>query len=142
VLAGIGLAGLVILSLGTPDACAVHSVDIIGPEGGSVQSEDGRFTLEIPADALATEVEISVEAVECQQEGEADCYQVTPEGIAFREPAAAIYEAAELMAMESVSLSSMGPTGWQPLADAVVDREDETITASVLYLSTFSIQAK
>jgi hypothetical protein len=137
-----GVVGLVLLSLGTPDGCGATSEDLIGPEGGVLRSDDGRFTLEIPPDALSTEVDIAVRAVDCEQEGEADCYDVSPTGLAFKFPATATYEASELMSMDTVSLVVHGSKGWQPLADSVVDREDAIITASVLYLSTISVVAK
>jgi hypothetical protein len=136
-----GVLGLVLLSLGTPDGCGAPSEDLIGSEGGVLRSDDGRFTLEIPPDALSTEVEIAVREVDCDQEGAAACYDVSPTGLTFRTPAIATYEAADLMSMESLSLIVQGDEGWQPLADFAVDREDATITASVLYLSTFSVQA-
>ena len=134
--------GLVIVSLGTPDACSVTSDDVIGPEGGVLVSEDGLFTLEIPPDALSTDVELSIHDVACEQEGEADCYEVRPKGLAFSEPAVATYEASELMSMDDVSLSAQGAMGWEELADQELDRDEEVVTASVLYLSSFSVQAQ
>lgn len=142
IVAGVGLLGLVALSLGTPDACAVSSNEVIGAEGGTVRSADGLFTLEIPEGALEDDVEVSVHAVDCEQEGEAGCYEVRPQGVVFTEPAEVIYEAAELMSMESVSISVQGADGFAPLADAEVDREEEILSASVLYLSRFSVQAR
>ena len=139
---GAGLLGLVLLSLGAPNACGGTSNDVIGPEGGELVSEDGMFTLEIPPDALTSEVEVSIHEVACDQEGEAACYEVRPEGLAFREPAVATYEASELMSMEHVSLSAKGAMGWQALADQEVDRDEEIVVASVLYLSSFSVQAQ
>lgn len=137
-----GVVGLVLLSLGTPDGCGVQSEDLIGPEGGVLRSDDGKFTLEIPPDALSTDVEIAVREVDCEREDEADCYDVSPTGLTFDVPATATYEAAELMSMDALSLVVHGSEGWQPLADFAVDREDATITASVLYLSTFSVRAR
>jgi hypothetical protein len=137
-----GVVGLVLLSLGTPDGCGVASEDLIGPEGGELRSDDGRFNLEIPPGALSTEVEIAVRAVDCESEDEVACYDVSPTGLAFAVPATATYEASESMSMDALSLVVQGSEGWQPLADSFVDREDATITASVLYLSTFSVRAQ
>ncbi len=134
--------GLLLLSLGTPDACGMSDTDLIGPEGGTLRSDDGLFTLEIPPDALTEDIEISIHEVNCELEGEADCYEVRPVGVAFSEPALAIYEATELMSMESVSMVGMGSEGWWPLADSELDAEEEVITASVMYLSSFSVRAQ
>lgn len=136
--AGVGLLGLVALSLGTPDGCGATE-GLIGPEGGVVRSADGRFTLEIPEGALNEPVKISVRAVDCEQDYEADCYQVSPSGVGFSFPAVATYEAAELPTMESISLSMKGQTGWQQLPDLIVDEEDEFVSASVLYLSSIAV---
>lgn len=136
---GAGLMGLVMLSLGAPDACSVSSEEVIGPDGGIVRSDDGRFTLEIPAGALSSDVEIAIEDVECDQPGAADCYRLTPEGLPFAFPAKATYEAGELEQMDGVSVAVKGAEGWTPLADLVVDMEDEIVMASVLYLSSYAI---
>ena len=137
-----GVMGLLVLSLGTPDACTVNSDDLIGPEGGTLRSDDGLFTLEIPPDALSEDVEISIHELDCELEGEAGCYEVQPLGITFSEPAIATYEATDLMSMETVTMVAMGTEGWKPLADTDLDPEEELITASVMYLSYFSVRAK
>ena len=137
--AGAGLLGLVVLSLGTPDACGATSKSVIGPEGGYVRSADGRFSLEVPEDALETDVEIEIVAIECEM---ADCYEIKPRGVAFLFPAMASYEAGELESMEGAELKVMGADGWQPLADAKVDEDEQLITASVLFLSAFAVQAQ
>ncbi|MCA9710712.1 MAG: hypothetical protein KDK70_33030 [Myxococcales bacterium] len=140
--AGVGVLGLLILSLGTPDACGMSSADVIGPEGGTLRSDDGLFTLEIPPDALSEDVEISIHALDCELDGEAGCYEVQPVGLTFSEPAIAAYEAADLMSAESVTMVAMGTEGWRPLADTDLDPEEEVVTASVMYLSFFSVRAK
>jgi len=140
--AGAGVLGLLLLSLGTPDACGMSSNDLIGPEGGTLRSDDGLFTLDIPEGALSEDVEMSIHDIDCELDGEAGCYEVRPVGIAFSEPAVASYEATELMSMESVSIVALGTNGWWPLADADLDREEEVITASVMYLSSFSVRAQ
>lgn len=141
-LAGAAVLGLVVLSLGTPQGCGESSEDMIGREGGMLVSEDGLFTLEIPPGALTKDVEMSIHRIECGQEHEAACYDVQPTGVAFRRPAKATYEAYELMGMDSVSMAINREEAWHELADMAVDREDEIITGSVLYLSSFCVQAK
>lgn len=141
VVAALGVLGLVVASLGAPQGCGASSQDVIGRDGGVLVSEDGMFMLEIPPDALSTEVQISIHQVDCGQDHEAACYDIQPTGVVFEQPAMATYEAYELMSMESVSLSVNRDNEWRPLADVAVDREDEIITGSVLYLSSFCVQA-
>ncbi len=140
---GTGVLGLVALSLGTPDACSgALDEDVIGPNGGLVRSADGRLTLEIPGNALADDVNIAVYAVDCDRDDQAECYEVTPHGVVFRFPAKATYEAADLMSMDSVELVERGPDGWEPMADMDLDRENETVTASMLFSSSISVHAQ
>jgi len=133
--------GLVALSLGTPDGCGDTSVDLIGAEGGTVRSADGLFSLEIPEDALDSPVQISVHTVDCEPENAANCYQIKPAGVIFTYPATATYEAADLPTMEAVTLTVKSQDGWHEMPDLIVDEEDETVAASVLYSSSFAVVA-
>ncbi len=116
----------------------------IGPEGGVVVSEDGRFSLSIPAGALDREVTITVEQVECQRpEAMGPCYDVQPHGTAFTFPAEVAFEIAD-MDLAGVEPSTLGVVterddGWRVLADRDVDLEDEVVYASATYLSSFEL---
>jgi hypothetical protein len=69
-------------------APASHGGGVIGPEGGSVSSQDQRLTLTIPKGALRTPTAISVQAVSEQapaQVGEA--FQIAPANVHFDKPA-------------------------------------------------------
>jgi len=73
----------------------------IGPEGGTITTSDGRFTLEIPPGALEEEVEINLDLIasdqnsktNLQEEGEEDdfgsflIYEAQPDGLEFLIPA-------------------------------------------------------
>ena len=135
------MLGLVLLSVGTPDGCA-SSETVVGREGGTLYSQDGRLALEIAPDSLETDTVISIHEVDCGRENEVACYELRPNGIAFTFPAMATFEAAELISMESIELSVEGEEGWTRLADQSLDRDDETVTASVMYLSTISVVAE
>jgi len=55
-----------------PDASRTDPVEIprsertVGIEGGTLASDDGRLTLEVPSDALLRDVEISIAMVEAE----------------------------------------------------------------------------
>ena len=135
------MIGLVVLSLGTPDACGLSHRSVIGPEGGVVLSEDGRMSLEIPEDALAEDTLISLDAIPCDEEDLADCYTVGPRGVTFHRPVTAVYEAGELDEIDSVTLLIMRGDGWKRMPDARVDHEEEVVTGSMMYTSAISVDA-
>lgn len=69
--------------------------ELIGPEGGSVTSRDGKLILDIPAGALDEETEISIkeiepdevaeEIIDTEQEIES-AYELSPDGLEFNLP--------------------------------------------------------
>lgn len=125
-----------------PDACGLDSSEFIGPEGGVVISEDGRLSLEVPEGALSKPTEVSVEQVECEEEGQADCYSVGPAEIQFSRPVMVVYEAGELPEMDDVALLYKGANGWMRMADAQVDTEDEIVMGTIMFASSISVDAR
>jgi len=139
-------AKVIAVLLGVVASGCETSGDTIGPRGGTVVSEDGRFALEIPAGALDDEVDITIDDVAC---GEPDavgpCYAVGPRGTAFKLPATASYE------LGGMDLGGVDPAdlhlvverdgSWNVLADLNVDFDGEVLEASALYLSSFGLVA-
>jgi hypothetical protein len=71
--------------VGTPRGTAV--IKTIGSAGGSISSEDGRFTVAIPAGALATDVAISMQPItNTNGTGKGDGYRMLPDGQKFAKP--------------------------------------------------------
>lgn len=130
-----GLAGLVAaLALGC------EAEPMVGPEGGTLVSRDGRFSLEIPAGALSTEVELSVEQVECDL-GEAAvgaCYAGRPLGVTFQLPVEVAYEV-DRDRVEDVALVTESSDGWRTLPDHNVDAELGVVFGSAIYLSEYGL---
>jgi hypothetical protein len=96
----LALVGALIISVGCGGADSPESSDPvsaatpIGPDGGTVQSSDGRFTLDVPAGALDDTVDISITkttAADWSEEvTEAEplaVYRMEPDGLTFAEPA-------------------------------------------------------
>ena len=90
----------------------------IGPRGGVLVSDDGRFSLDIPARALDTTVELSIEEVECEI-GDAigACYAVHPRGTTFLFPVEVAYEISDMHLSDEVALITQTADGWRILPD-------------------------
>jgi len=142
IFAGLGVLALAAMSVGMPDACGLGSSAVIGPEGGVVLSEDGRLSLEVPEGALDEPTEVSIEAVECEAEGLADCYSVGPGVVQFSVPVTVVYEAAELTSMDGVALLYKGSNGWMRMPDAQIDLEDEIVMGTIMVSSSISVDAR
>ncbi|MCF0074219.1 hypothetical protein LZD49_27290 [Dyadobacter sp. CY261] len=64
----------------------------IGPEGGSLTTNDGKLTLTIPSGALSKSTPFSVEPIEnTAMVGVGTSYRITPEEIKFNKPATFAY---------------------------------------------------
>ncbi|MBC8073513.1 MAG: hypothetical protein IAG13_34650 [Deltaproteobacteria bacterium] len=119
--------------------------ETIGPRGGTVVSDDGRFSLEIAPGALEHDVDITITAADCDAMGVTavgPCYTVGPRGTGFLFPAKVTYELdgeLELAELDELAVSTRREHNWKLLADRVVDVEDGTLTASAVYLSSFAI---
>ena len=115
----------------------------VGPRGGVVTSEDGRVVLEIPAGALADDVQIEiVEADDTPEDAIGPGYQIEPYGLSFGRPALLTYDVSDGMGdmdPDSVHLVAEGSAGWSNLADHDVDMANLEVSASVLFASTICI---
>ncbi|MEM6293331.1 MAG: hypothetical protein AAGA54_18810 [Myxococcota bacterium] len=116
------------------------SGETVGPRGGTLVSDDGRFSLEIPAGALDEAVELSIEEVECDL-GDAigACYEVSPRGTAFVLPVEVAYEVADMDITESVGVVAEAADGWRVLPDRDVDLDDAVVYGSAMYLSQYGL---
>lgn len=120
--------------------------EIVGPRGGTVVSDDGRFSVEIAEGALEEMVEITIEERECSTmhiEAVGPCYEVGPRGTAFLFPARVVVEldGGDIAGVgaERLALSSQRDSKWGLLADRDYDLDDGTLSASAAYLSSFAV---
>ena len=133
------LAALVLVT-----ACDQADGTTIGPRGGVVISEDGRFSLEVPAGALDQEVDITIEEIDCEQDTAiGPCYETGPIGFPLLFPGTITYELDEEMmeglTAEELEVLTAREEAWKPLADHRVDMSDEIVTASAVYLSSYAV---
>ncbi|MCX4243266.1 hypothetical protein [Paraliomyxa miuraensis] len=136
----IALAATILMTTG----CSEEEGTVIGPRGGVVVSEDGRFTLEIPEGALEQEVDITIEEVDCETPDAIDtCYEIGPVGLPLLFPGTIIYDvdpaALEGLTPEDLTVLTEREEHWQPLADHRVDMIDAEVTASAVYLSSYAV---
>lgn len=130
-------AGLVAVAAAWVLGCDAETV--IGPEGGVLVSDDGRFSLDIPAGALGADIELSVVEVECQLEDYVDaCYSALPRGTTFRLPAEVSYDL-EAPLMGDVALVTLTAEGWRTLPDHRVHAAHGVVTGSAMYLSDYEL---
>lgn len=135
--------------------CDEQTGDTVGPEGGQVVSDDGRVTLDIPAGALADDVEISIHEVEAEADGAiGTAYQIEPAGVVLSFPAELTFDvvadaegdafdlADAVSTMEKLSLVVDKGTHWDRLADHTFDADGGYVSASALYLGTFALTAQ
>ena len=117
--------------------------DGIGPEGGVVESRDGRLALDIPAGALDEEVEITIEEIDdLPDDALGPAYRVEPVGLVFSAPVRVVYNfGARGMELDSndVFLVVERETEWSRLPDRHVFGEEGIVSANTLYLSSFCV---
>ena len=132
--------------------------ETVGPRGGTVMSDDGRVTLDIPEGALSSDVEITIEVVDDAPAGVVGTvYAIEPAGVSLLFPATLTYDlaadgdderAAETaldlagLEMDDLVLVTEKADRWQPMADREVDADAEIITASVLYFSSYALVSR
>jgi hypothetical protein len=127
--------------------------ETVGPRGGVVMSDDGRVTLDIPAGALSSEVAITIEAVEDAPNGVlGPAYAIEPAGVSLLFPATLTYDLAADddersfdqagLVMSDLVLVTEKAARWQPMPDRQLDADAQTISASVLYFSTYAIVSR
>lgn len=133
----------VCLALATFAGCDPAGADVVGPEGGVVVSEDGRLTIDIPEGALTDEVALTIETVDDEPDKAlGPAYRVRPVGTVFETPVQVLYDfSAEGMAVDRqhVALVVERHDGWSELADRHVYDDEDVVSASALYLSTFCV---
>ncbi len=116
--------------------------DTVGPRGGTIVSDDGRFSVEIRPGALEDDVAITIAEAECGSMV-GPCYEVSPAGVGFLFPAKVTFELEGEMhdgvPVDDLALIVSRGTEWTVLADRVIDHEDGTLSGSAVYLSSFAV---
>jgi hypothetical protein len=137
------LAALLLASTVVTTGCDLVAGDGIGRDGGVVVSEDGRMSIEIPAGALADEVEITIEVVAGPSGSASDLYVMEPMGLVFERPVVVTFdydgETLGDATADDLSLVAQREADWAYLGDQLVDDEDQTISANIIALSAVTV---
>lgn len=121
---------------------------VVGREGGIVVSADGRLAIEIPADALEGDVEVSIVEVDGGPDGAMRVYEVEPRLTQLRYPATITFEleASDALTLRgededapAVEMVIEHAEGWNGLADQTVDLEDGFAEASLMYFASVAV---
>lgn len=124
--------------------CA-DNAQTIGLEGGSVVSDDGRFSLLIPEGALVRDTEVTISQVPCDTAAAiADCYLAEPVGTEFSFPVKVTYELDdETLGLGDPDFMTLvvqrGGKRWSALPDHRLDTRHTYLQATAMFLSSFTI---
>ncbi|MEX1367142.1 MAG: hypothetical protein AB1Z98_28705 [Nannocystaceae bacterium] len=142
------IARMSLIAMGLAAGCVAQDDGIeIGPRGGLVVSQDGRFALDIPKGALDQSLEITIDEVECEQtESVGPCYEVGPIGLPLLFPGTVTYEVDSQMRDDGIDVEHLvvmteGEQHWRPLSDHEVDMQHELVTGSAVYLGVYAVVA-
>lgn len=142
-----------VLGFSVLTGCDAQDGETIGPRGGTVMSDDGRLTLDIPAGAVAKDVEIRIEVVDDAPRGTVGTvYAIEPAGLQLAVPAELTYDLAtdesdralDLtgVTMDALVLVTEKGARWEKMADRSLDADAETLSASVLFFSSYAIVSR
>lgn len=130
---------------GSPSGEAITKT--IGPEGGAIESTDGRLALEIPAGALGSETAITVQPItNGTPGGRGLAYRLEPEGITFAEPVQLSFhygdEELEGTGAGALLVAYQGSSGgWKIPSAPSIDEEARTVTVATSHFSDWSLLA-
>lgn len=133
-----------ITPIGTPDG-APAAIKTIGAGGGSLSSHDGRVKIVIPAGALASDQQISVQSISNHNPlGLQQAYRIEPHDVQFVKPVTVQfnYDEEDLMRTipEALGIAYQNEHGvWMARGGAIVDKNNKTITATTSHFSDWSL---
>ncbi len=137
------LATVALVLATTTTGCDAMDADSIGVGGGVVVSADGRMALEIPAGALHQETEISIQVAQAPQGSMSSMYVIEPMGLTFDKPATLVFDYDDQTLADhdaqNLTIVAHRETNWTYLGEQQVDDEDQTVSASLLALSTVTV---
>lgn len=146
------LLGGLALTLAFVSGCDDEGAETVGPRGGVITSPDGRVTLEVPEGALQHEVFITIG--ELDEEGPdgsvTRVYEIEPKFEQLHAPATLTFDLAatpegvqaldlQSASMEGLAVLTQKADGWDRLADRSVDESLNTVSGSVLFLSSYAV---
>jgi hypothetical protein len=114
---------------------------VIGVDGGSLSSADGRLSVSVPAGALAANTTIAIEPItDMTREGQGTAYRLTPHGEIFAQPVTLSFNYGDDeiagSAPENLKLAFQREDGyWQLVPDPVLDSASKRISVETTHFS-------
>lgn len=128
---------------GTPNGAATNA--IIGAAGGTLSSSDGALSIDIPAGALASDTDITIQPItNTAWGGIGGGYRLTPDGLTFAQPVDLVYDVApeDLAGSAPAFLGVAFQTDegfWQVVESASYDESAGTFTATTTHFTDYSL---
>jgi hypothetical protein len=117
----------------------------LGPDGGSLQSADGTFTITVPAGALTAPTEVSIEPITSTCRGSiGHGWRLTPHGKHFAKPVQLTvdYSAHQdsVSAVDALGLAYQDDKGiWKFLGASAIDNTNHTVILSTDHFSDWTV---
>jgi hypothetical protein len=117
----------------------------IGPDGGTLQSADGTFTITVPAGALSAPTEVSIEPITSTCKGSiGHGWRLTPHGKAFAKPVQLTVEYSayqdSVSVADALGLAYQNDKGiWQFIGASAIDKTNRTVTMSTDHFSDWTL---
>lgn len=116
----------------------------IGPDGGSLASDDGRFLLTVPAGALQAPTRLSVQSITATAPGAigVSVRLEKPAGVTFAQPVRLSFKLASFelsgVAVETLSIGSQNAQGFWETSQATLDVPTRTLSMTTSHFSDWS----
>lgn len=140
-------SGGVATPVGTPDGSA-SAKKSIGAEGGTLSSQDGRLKVTIPAGALASAQEVSIQAIANHNPLAVEkAYRIEPHGVEFAKPVSLTFSYSDddvsNTLPEALGIAFQDEQGiWQAQAATVVNKAAKTVTVTTTHFSDWTLFEK
>ncbi|HEV7331198.1 MAG TPA: hypothetical protein VGN63_09175 [Flavisolibacter sp.] len=140
-------SGGVATPVGTPDG-SPKVQKIIGPEGGTLTSDDGRLKLTIPAGALPSAQEVSIQAISNENPLAVEkAYRLAPHGVEFAKPVTVAFsytdEEVSNTLPEALGIAYQDDKGiWQAQGSTVLNKAVKTVSITTTHFSDWSLFEK
>ncbi len=128
---------------GTPNGAATNA--IIGAAGGTIVSDDGSFSIDVPAGALASDTDITIQPItNTAWGGLRNGYRLTPDGLTFTQPVDLVFDVApqDLAGSHPDFLDVAFQTSegfWQVVENPRYDDAAGTFTVSTTHFTDYSL---
>ncbi len=128
------------MPVGTPVAAPITGS--IGPDGGTLATPDGKLIIQVPAGALPSVTQLSIQPVtNTAPHGFGTAYQLEPSGTTFRKLVTLTFSTKDVGApIENVGVAYQDATGyWAPVLSALRNRQAQLITVLAPHFSGWAL---